>query len=118
MTIDYIIYPDGLVKGPTGRTFRFRGVDEARDFVRRATAGLAEPPRNGGVLKTLALDVLGIVLFAAVCALAAWAAEKGLEREDAWHARLVEHAKVCDGNCAGEFADWCPSTRLRLGLAK
>lgn len=112
MTIDYIIYPDGLVKGPTGRTFRFRGVDEARAFVRRAT-GLAE---NDGVLKTLALNALGIALFAAVCALAAWAAEKGLEREDAWHARLEAHARTCDGNCVGEFAEWCPSTRLRLGL--
>lgn len=114
MTIEYIVYPDGLVKGPTGQTFRFRGVDEARAFVRRAT-GLVE---NDGVLKTLALNVLGIALFAAVCALAAWIAEKGMEREDAWFTRLVEHAKTCDGNCAGEYAEWCPSTRVSLGLAK
>lgn len=117
MTIDYVIYPDGLVKGPTGRSFKFRGVDEARAFVRRAT-GFVEPAEGSGILKTLALNALGIALFAAVCALAAWAAEKGMEREDAWHARLVEHAKVCDGNCVGEFAEWCPSTRLRLGLVK
>lgn len=117
MTIDYVVYPDGLVKGPTGCEFRFRGVDEARAFVRRAT-GFSEPAKGDGVLKTLALNVLGIALFAAVCALAALIAEKGMEREDAWFTRLVEHAKTCDGNCAGEYAEWCPSTRVSLGLAK
>ena len=115
MTIDYIIYPDGLVKGPTGRSFKFRGMDEARAFVRRAT-GLVGPAESDGVLKTLMLNALGVVLFALVCALAAWAAEKGLEQEEAWHTRLEAHARTCDGNCAGEFAEWCPSTRLRLGL--
>lgn len=114
MTIDYVVYPDGLVKGPTGREFKFRGMGEARAFVRRAT-GLAE---NDGVLKTLALNALGVFIFAVVCALAAWAAEKGLEREDVWHTRLVEHAKACNGECTGEFAEWCPSTRLSLGLVK
>lgn len=117
MTVDYIIYPDGLVKGPTGRTFQFRGVDEARAFVHRAT-GFAKPAKGDGVLKTLALNTLGIILFALICALAAWAAEKGMEREDAWHARLVEHAKVCDGSCSGEFAEWCPSMRRNLNLVK
>ena len=114
MTIEYVVYPDGLVKGPTGRSFKFRDVGEARAFVRHAT-GLVE---NDGVLKTLALNALGAILFIAVCALAAWVAERGMEREDAWYTRLVEHAKTCDGNCAGEFADWCPPTRRSLGLVK
>lgn len=117
MTINYVVYPDGLVKGPTGREFQFRSIDEARAFVRRAT-GFVGPAKGNGALKTMALNALGVVLFIAVCALAAWIAEKGMEREDAWFTRLAEHAKTCDGNCAGEYAEWCPSTRLRLGLAK
>lgn len=117
MTIDYIIYPNGLVKDSAGKMCQFRGVDEARAFVHRAI-GLAKPAEGDGVLKILALNALGIVALAAVFAVAAWTAEKGIGREDAWHARLEEHAKACDGNCAGEFSGWCPSTRLRLGLVK